>query len=166
MFSSVINAQEKSVAERANTLYVGYPAFIFDPPDIGFYLGYNLEIVKKDRFSWEGQASLSYSSFKRDDGIFAHDGGSTFVGGVLFGPRVYLMKSEKDVRLFFNFLPGLVMVIDQEYQRDNSIDRLNTDTSPAFGYSIGSYLQFNNTWIVGVSFEQYGSLVFKLGYKL
>lgn len=158
-------AQESSGIDLANTLFVGYPAFIFDVPDFGIYLGYNAEIKKKDRFSWEGQASISYSSFKEDDGTFAHDGGETIVGSLLFGPRLYLMKPEKNTRLYFSVLPGVALVQDNEFVGNGSSRIFREENLIALGFSLGSYLQFKEKIVVGVSFEQYGSYVFKAGYK-
>jgi len=160
-------AQESSKSEKTHTVSIGYPAFIFDTPDLGIYVGYNLEMIKKNRFSWEFHTSFSSSFFDKDDGTFSHNGGSTYVGSILFGPRVYLMKPEKSTRIYMNFMPGIAFIQDSEYRSPSSgVDFLATENNTAFCFSIGAYLQFQNKFIVGTAFEQYGSLVFKAGYKM
>ncbi len=160
-------SQKNDNSDIAHTIFLGYPATIFDAPDLGIYLGYNMEIIKKDRFSWEGQASAYYASYDEDSGIFAHDGGNTFVASLLFGPRVYIMKPERNIRWYFSFLPGIAFVDDQEYgfsEADQIV--LRREASLKIGYNVGSYLQFRDRLIFGASYEQYGALVFKVGYKI
>lgn len=160
-------SQKSYLPDITNTVFLGYPAAIFDAPDLGIYVGYNMEIIKKDRFSWEGQTSVYFAAFDEDSGTFAHNGGRTVVGSVLFGPRIYLMKPERNVRLYFSFLPGIAYVDDEEYRRSEADQRiLIKKTSTMFGYNVGSYLQFRDRLIFGASYEQYGALIFKVGYKL
>ena len=166
-FTSESVAQESQRGDRTDTVYLGYPAGVFDSPDLGLYLGYSLEMVRMPRFSWEAQASLSYSIFDRDSDNFAHDGGQTFVANGLFGPRFYLVKPEKSTRLYFNFLLGLSAIYDQEFQDYiDGTEFLEGIAMLTYGYSLGSYLQIKNRFILGVAFEQYSSMVVKFGYKI
>ena len=147
------------------TIFLGYPAYLFDAPDFGVYLGYNIEMIRKPRFSWEGQASLSYSRFDSDDGIFAHDGGQTISTGLNFGPRFYLMKPEKPSLLYFNLLPGIALIQDEEYSGNGSSRTLIKDTIVLIDVNVGAYFQYKEKLVLGFAFENLRDYVLKIGYR-
>ena len=161
-------SQDGKESKSRNSVYVGFPAYIFDVPDFGIYVGYSFEIPKRDRFSWEFQASFHQVSYDRDSDNFAHDGGKIAVSNLVFGPRIYLMKPDKKVRIYLNFLPGLSMELDEEYVIDEfGEEELKSNTELLnLGYALGAYLQIKNKFLIGAAYEPAGALVFKLGYKM
>ncbi len=153
--------------KNTNSIYLGYPAAIFDAPDFGIYLAYDKEWVKRDRISLEASAAYSYLKFDRDSNNFAHDGGSTNTIILVGGPRLYFNKSDKSTRVFINLLVGPGLVMDSEYRNDgvSAEEYLSEQTMFRLGFSSGAYIQIKNKFIFGLALETYGAMVYKLGYR-
>lgn len=165
--SMSLSAQESNESDKTNTIFVGYPAGVFDSPKLGVHLAYSKEWVKRKRFSWEGQGAISFSNYERNSNNFAHDGGDKTTAALLVGPRVYLNKPTRKTRAFINLLLGPALLIDREYKMDGFSPEayLNEIVGARLGYSAGAFLQFNNKFLLGFSFETSETISFKLGYK-
>ncbi len=142
------------------TINLGYPVYIFDAPDLGLYVGYNLHSPVSERIAAEGQLSFSFSRFDRDDNLFSHDGGEILSGNALAGARFYFAKSDKNIRPYINFLAGYNYIKDTEF----SDSVLITRTHHRLGISASAYIQINNRFNIGGGYESIGDLVLKVGY--
>ncbi len=161
LFLTVIHdgfSQEENLVKINHAVSFGYPTGP-NVSNVGVNIAYNLEMVKKERFSWEGQASVSYFSLPEIR--------NTYVTSLLFGPRIYVLQSDKKVRWYFSFLPGASLVTEEIYARWSSggISML-IENNFKLGYSLGSYLQIKDSLILGASYEQTGIMVFKIGYLI
>ncbi len=142
-----------------NTIYVGYPVTLLDPPDFGIYLAYNPTLILNKYFALESQISFAFGSYLRESGWFRHDGGNLKYGILLTGIRMYLFNQNNKENLYFNVLGGGSYFIDKEY----SGKILKTRSKAIAGLSIGIYGVFYNSFVIGVAIESYPSIVFKAG---
>lgn len=163
--------QEAKETKNSSTIYIGYPGDYFDSPDLGLYVGYNYQFSIRPRFSWEAQASFSYSKFDRDDSLFGHNGGEKQGVVLLCGPRLYLSKASRRTRLYINLLAGLAYFAESEFRNNGpvegpgGIEILFEENIAEIGYSLGAYLEFNDKFVIGTSFESRTNQVVKIGLK-
>ena len=142
-----------------NTIYIGYPFTMFDPPDFGIYMSYNPTLKLNKYFAAESQISFAFGSYLRDSGWFRHDGGNLKYGILLTGIRLYLFDQNNKDNLYINALGGGTYFIDKYY----SGNKLKTNSKTLLGLSIGIYGVFYDSFVVGVAIESYPSIVFKAG---
>lgn len=143
---------------------IGYPLGIFDIPNAGIYVGIHPRWRISDIFWIDTQISYSHSRFDRDDDIFSHDGGQTNSYSAIFGPRLYMMGSNKNIRPYANLLIGYGATVDQEYNAD---DELKYATFGVYSFSFGIYLEINKRFFFGGAVEgAHTEAVVKLGYNL
>ena len=146
-----------------NTIYIGYPVTIFDPPDIGIYLAYNPTLMLNKYFALEFQISYAYGSYERESGWFVHNGGSINYVNYLWGIRLYLFNQKMKINPYINILAGGSYYVDKEYRYSHD-DELRTESLGTIGLSGGVYLQIYKNFNIGIAMETYPSIVFKAGF--
>ena len=113
VFPLSLSAQSQAEQNWHHMATIGYPFGVFDSPNAGIHLGYNPTYRLWSQLSLEGQASVTYGRFKRDSGTFAQDGGNLLHLNFLTGLRLYVLKPDKRVRPYLNYLGGYALISNQ-----------------------------------------------------
>jgi hypothetical protein len=162
IFSSCFIHGQSAMKNYRTSIQVGYPLLVgFDSPAPGLHLGIHPIYRLRSWLAAEGQLSYVSGKFRRDDGIFQHDGGSIRYYNAMAGPRIYFLSESSKWRLAMNLLIGYVRGREQEYR--SSV--LYTDQYSTLNSSLGLMVEKSHTWTFGASLEGptlIGSL--KIGY--
>lgn len=119
------------------------------PVGYGWQGGLNFYSRKPKKLTFEAQLSVS----NVNDKDFPR---SYFSINVLGGARYYFLDPSKVTKVYFNALigPAFVSKFDYDYSYAGT----------PLGYSTGIFIK-NNRIISGISFENYQSFIFKVGFS-
>jgi len=161
------NAQTTSSEKNPeNTIYLGYiPHMVFDVPNVGFHIGYNVVFPFQRKLFGEAQLSYSVGIFKGgSEGFFQQGEGNYQVLNSLVGGRYYFLTKEKQkANVYVNALIGGSYYAEKELQNDlNGSVRISNGFD--LGYSVGVYRLTKSNISFGIAVETAFTATLKVGY--